>query len=100
MTISLSFKDSLMICPEEVLLYEEPRSFRSRISSFLSSKLGYAAETELDAYKMIHDVHQVGPYVIAVTGKGVLIVERPALVKVFETEYLETTRARISEIEH
>lgn len=99
LTISLSFKDSLMVCPEEVLVHEEQQGFKARISNFFSQKLGYLADAELDQSKMIYDVHHAGPFVIAVTGKNVIIVERPAMAQLFESEFLERARATLQLLE-
>ena len=89
-----------MINHEEAVIYEEPKSFKSRISNYFTSKLGYiAGDTEIDVSKVVQDVYSCGPYAVIVTGKTIIIVETSAMVKVYETEYLDQAKQTILRLE-
>lgn len=65
---------SIMTNREEVCIYEEQKTLKSRISNFLSSRLGYRGEAEQDGTKAVKETHIIDGFVVIITGKDILIV--------------------------
>lgn len=67
---------SLLTNHEEICIYEEQKTLKSRISNFISSRLGYRAEAETDGSKAVQQTHIIDGFVVIVTGKDILIVRQ------------------------
>lgn len=92
-TLSSYGMQSVMAEKEEVLVYSEQATIRSRISNFISSKLGLRGEEAPgDASKLVREVTDIGHFIVIITNKDIIVVRKLGMVKVYESEYLENLK--------
>jgi hypothetical protein len=81
---------SILTSSEEILVYQEAKSLKSRFSHFISSKLGYAGnEEEGESANCVKAIEIYDNFVFIVTNKDVIIIRRVDNAKLFEKEFSE-----------
>jgi hypothetical protein len=76
---------------EERIIYQEPKTFVSRIGNFLSSKLNYGSgdQENGESSSCIKDIHIVDNFIIITTNKDLIILRQSDGVKLVEKEYFD-----------
>lgn len=78
---------------EETVVHQEAKTLTSRLSSFISQKLGFRLLDNNEASQCVKDVHFNGEgYATIVTNKDVIIIRRRDNFKVYEREFIESAR--------
>jgi hypothetical protein len=84
--------NSILTNCEEVLAHQQVKTLKSRLSTFISSKLYGTGENEGESSGYIKSIEIVENFVFVVTSKDILIIRRSDNTKVYERDYLDSAK--------
>lgn len=99
---ALSLSSILTSC-DELLVHQQVKTLKSRLSTFISSKIYGAGENEGENAGCVKAIEIVQNFVIVVTAKDIFIVRRSDNAKVYEREYFDSAKewsAKIDKLEN
>jgi hypothetical protein len=91
--------NSILTNCEEVLAHQQVKTLKSRLSTFISSKLYGTGENEGESAGFIKSIEIVQNFVFVVTSKDILIIRRSDNTKLYEREYFELAKQWAAEID-